>query len=641
MKKIICILLTLIMLLPAVSYGADTGNYEEILSLVKQRFSIDNSYEVFESSTQERYGQTIYSFYWSTKGDNPKTLSVDCDENGIVRNYNSYTRNNEDNFGIKKHTPEQYRKAAQELADFVNPSLKGKIVVNEIDTIDLYGNYVFANLSYIENGITVREFAGSLSLDANDLSLRNYNFSTYKELKYPASFIDPDTAKQAYKDLFGMELVYEINYIDDVKTPVAKYVLGSNGNQYINAVDGKIYTYSARHIYNMSADSMAGSENLKSEFSEAEMKEITNINGLVSKEQIEKSLKELKILNIPKDETPYYSSLVKSQNRYIYNLGYEKYNITVDGKTGAVISFNNYSGKGDYKDTPDNYAKLLAGKLFEEYKTAETENTLRLQRYVNGVKVLGDTITVSVDKETGILTNYNIAYTDAQFPSVENVITKDEALNIVFENVPYERMYIAEINQNSISENAVMVYSFGNENFYINPYDGEFVNNFTERKVIKYNDIENHYAKNQIETLAQYGIGFETDSFNPDNFITQKDFITLLVSAFGGGQNEIYERTFVSAKNYNIIKDSERNDEAFVTRTDALVFLARANGSDKYAQLKNIWKCPFKDVTENIGHVCIMYGMGIINGDGKGNFNPDQNITKADSAIIIYNALRK
>ena len=130
------------MLLPAVTYGADTGNYEEILSLVKQRFSIDNSYEVFESSTQERYGQTIYSFYWSTKGDNPKTLSVDCDENGIVRNYNSYTRNNEDSFGIKKHTPEQYRKAAQELADFVNPSLKGKIVVNEIDTIDLYGKYV-------------------------------------------------------------------------------------------------------------------------------------------------------------------------------------------------------------------------------------------------------------------------------------------------------------------------------------------------------------------------------------------------------------------------------------------------------------------------------------------------------------------
>ncbi|MBQ3114980.1 MAG: S-layer homology domain-containing protein [Clostridia bacterium] len=640
MKKIICILLTLIMLIPTVTFGADTSNYEEILSLVKQRFSIDNSYEVFESSTQERYGQTIYSFYWSTKGDNPKTLSVDCDQNGIVRNYHSYIRNNEDNFGIKKYTPEQYQKASQDLADFVNPSLKGKITVNEIDTIDLYGNNVFASLSYVENGVKVREFSGSLSLDANNLSLINYNFSIYKDLKYPTSFIDLETAKQAYKDLFGMELVYEISYKDDVKTPVAKYVLGNNSNQYINAVDGKLYTYSPSYIYNSFSGS-ADSENLKSEFSEAEMKEITNINGLLSKEQIEKSVKEIKILNIPKDATTYYSNLVKVQGRYVYNLGYEKYNITVDGKTGAVISFNNYSGEGNYKDTPENYAKLLAGKLFEEYKVAESENTLRLQRYVNDVKVLGDTITVSVDKETGILTNYNIAYTDAQFPSVENVITKDEALKIVFENVNYDKIYIAEISRDAIFENAVMVYSFENESFYVNPYDGEFVNNFIAKKEIKYNDIDNHYAKNQIETLAQYGIGFETDSFNPDNFITQKDFITLLVSAFGGGQNEIYERTFVSAKNYNIIKDSERNDDAFVTRTDALVFLARANGSDKYAQMENIWKCPFKDVTENVGYVCIMYGMGIINGDEKGNFNPEQNITKADSAIIICNSLKK
>ena len=488
MKKIICILLTLIMLMPTVTFGADTSNYEEILSLVKQRFSIDNSYEVFESSTQERYGQTIYSFYWSTKGDNQKNLSVECDQNGIVRNYHSYIRNNEDNFGIKKYTPEQYQKAAQDLADFVNPSLKGKITVNEIDTIDLYGNNVFASLSYVENGVKVREFSGSLSLDANNLSLINYNFSIYKDLKYPTSFIDLETAKQAYKDLFGMELVYEISYKDDVKTPVAKYVLGSNSNQYINAVDGKLYTYSPSYIYNSFSGS-ADSENLKSEFSEAEMKEITNINGLLSKEQIEKSVKEIKILNIPKDATTYYSNLVKVQGRYVYNLGYEKYNITVDGKTGAVISFNNYSGEGNYKDTPENYAKLLAGKLFEEYKVAETENTLRLQRYVNGVKVLGDTITVSVDKETGILTNYNIAYTDAQFPSVENVITKDEALKIVFENVNYDKIYIAEISRDAIFENAVMVYSFGNENFYINPYDGEFVNNFIAKKQIKYNDI--------------------------------------------------------------------------------------------------------------------------------------------------------
>ena len=74
---------------------------------------------------------------------------------------------------------------------------------------------------------------------------------------------------------------------------------------------------------------------------------------------------------------------------------------------------------------------------------------------------------------------------------------------------------------------------------------------------------------------------------------------------------------------------------------EAAIFMVRAMGAEKYAELQGIWNCPFADITENQGYASLLYGMSIIKGDEAGNFNPDAYITNADSAIIIYNSLNK
>ena len=52
-------------------------------------------------------------------------------------------------------------------------------------------------------------------------------------------------------------------------------------------------------------------------------------------------------------------------------------------------------------------------------------------------------------------------------------------------------------------------------------------------------------------------------------------------------------------------------------------------------------KKEFKDIKGHYAenHINKLLGYGIVNGDGKGNFNPDDTLTRADAAIMIANAL--
>jgi len=49
----------------------------------------------------------------------------------------------------------------------------------------------------------------------------------------------------------------------------------------------------------------------------------------------------------------------------------------------------------------------------------------------------------------------------------------------------------------------------------------------------------------------------------------------------------------------------------------------------------------FKDIKNHYAenHIKKLEDYGIINGDGQGNFNPDQPLTRGDGAIMIANAL--
>ena len=296
----------------------------------------------------------------------------------------------------------------------------------------------------------------------------------------------------------------------------------------------------------------------------------------------------------------------------------------------------------------------MAGEKYSEYngneqnEVASTNNykNLNFTRFVNGIPFPNDTVHISVNLASGMVTSYNIAYTDIEFPSLEKAITHEEACGKLFEQNPYELVYTKNVEDNKIEFK--LVYDFEQTYISMDAYTGEIANNgMTETKFTGYTDISGHYAEEIINTLAQYGIRTEGDKFTPDEKITYGDFAKL-IGCIARRYGSVWLKAEVTNEelgwmySYGVLADGEEFDvDSTVTRLSAAELLAKAIGAKEFAELDGIYLCPFNDVTEKIGYVSILYGMGIFKGDGNGNFKPNENITYAEAAVMLYNYLMR
>lgn len=94
--------------------------------------------------------------------------------------------------------------------------------------------------------------------------------------------------------------------------------------------------------------------------------------------------------------------------------------------------------------------------------------------------------------------------------------------------------------------------------------------------------------------------------------------------------------------NEGIIKESEVSPDSFVSRENAVKFVIRVLKYGKVAGIEGIFLVNFKDVdkiSESLkGYVAIAQGLNIIKGSNR-YFYPDNNLTKEQAALVIYNLL--
>ena len=111
--------------------------------------------------------------------------------------------------------------------------------------------------------------------------------------------------------------------------------------------------------------------------------------------------------------------------------------------------------------------------------------------------------------------------------------------------------------------------------------------------------------------------------------------IILRASSFDTARN--YKR----AVNKKIIRADDGEASSPLTREKAAIFMVRAMGGEKYAQIPGIFNSLFPDVKDNVGYISILAGLKVFNGDENGNFNPDKMITRAEAMTAIYNYLTR
>lgn len=376
------------------------------------------------------------------------------------------------------------------------------------------------------------------------------------------------------------------------------------------------------------------------------------------------------------DEETFYVSLryaVKKDLRDNYK-GYKNVNVRINGETGEVLDFSKYSGSGNLpkldvakaNKLANEAAKTYSKAIFSGYK-ADSANTAPVQswkngkethyedarqfifnRYVNGIQVWGDSISVGVDSN-GVVTSYYVNHTeDVTFPSAD-ILSKSEAFDKLYTQQDFAYYYDGWITQDG-KVKTYLIYKM--DNFYLNAKTGKVCNwngsektTYVSARDVKYSDIKGIEQEEAILALQKYGVVLTTDSkFRPDELISENDFMNLMSNVLGGYVAIDVEDVEEEAASEETKKklEAEKKDKAETTMREAAVMFGKIYLPENIAKM-NIFKSPFsdvKDTDEETGYLAVANEKGFVTGKN-GKLGGGNTITRAEAVQIMYDYLKK
>lgn len=173
---------------------------------------------------------------------------------------------------------------------------------------------------------------------------------------------------------------------------------------------------------------------------------------------------------------------------YTKNDVFENTTVTVDAKTGEIIRYNFITDFKGNKNIKRNDAKKIAEEFLDRvnpknlgkykydanYKNdSYNEYSFKWKREENGIVFLYDTINVSVDKRTGLVTHYTYDWTDGDLPTLKNVIDINEATKLFKEYLKPRLVYTVIYNRNK--GDVKLVYVSPSPQYMINAYTGDII----------------------------------------------------------------------------------------------------------------------------------------------------------------------
>lgn len=685
MKKSISLLIALVMLFLSFSVSADSvvsDNMQKALIEVKALVDVPSELSEFSSYVSENNNKTSYSFEWRSE-DYSKSMSVSCDGDGRITSYNNYSVDSTD----KKISKISKQEIIDFATDFVRKTLPDSFkndndtLVYDEDTYNAYGNLRYSlEFKRYRNSILVKDNYANISLGIKDDKIYVRNMSVYFD--YDAQFEDEvgiiENFEEKYKEKFPVEMVYCDEYDYNKQTagePVRKSVLiyriKDNNAGYISLKDGEIITEDSKYELfreeNAVMDSVAsagGSLN-KEMLTQQEIDELSRIDGLMSVEKIEKSLKALPYLGFTASMKLSHSNLSKNEDgEYFYRLQYREendknyryLNAVVNAKDATLISLNNNTSYNNESDTvlTQRQKKAAEEKMLSflnktaAQKISECEKTTSesYERYVNdfyvrlvnGIRYIDNGIDITFDAKNNIVTSYRIDFYETDFTDPEKAIGENEAYEKITQYSPITPMYILKggkyVKAATLQKYGVNIDALSGEVRNINSNDNNYA----------YSDIAGHWVEEAANKLAEIQIGFVGNTLEADRAITQEEFFRFLCSGMlnkyysGYTTEELYERLIID----KILAEEEKAPHSLVAREDAFVYMIRIAGYEKVAKLSDIYKVSYTDgnmlKTENIGYAAILSGMGVICGD-QGELRPLDNLTRAETVIMLYRYL--
>lgn len=709
------LIMILTVIMPVSAFSAADPGLESAIKVSKQMFDIPDSLSNFSYSVRSEGDLKVWMLNWSSKDNNGTNIEVSIDNTGDIQSYYNYKYIDYEN--IKKLpsiSRSEAQKNAEKIIKKLNPNIFDNIKISERNqNVSITDNVYSFNYVRTYKGINFPQNSLNVSINKQTGELESYSKNWSKDVLFPSSekAISLKEAQDAYMKNLGLALTYNSSTEDRNVKVYGAYSPIYNSNHYIDAFTGekinlgKIYydtsfniamKESAAYGRGISFDEIA--------LSPEEITAVEEVSNFISQEEAEKIARELKFLELDDSFSLNRSSLYKGWlgvKGYDWNLNfmksdekiYSSVSVRIDAATGEITNFSTAS-KTEDKGNTAKYDKDAAKKTVEEflnqiqpdkfkqtkYKEIEDEFlrndeneapkyfSFQYTRMVNDVPFENNGITVQYDAVTGKITNFNLEWFEVEFPSLENAASLDKIYEIFFRDIGLELQYTTAIPdiiyakelaiKADSNKEAKLVYAVNSDKpSTLDAFTGVILNYngepYKEEKPLEYTDITGHYAQDEIEVLAQAGIGLEGPELKPDEQIKQKDFLLLISQIIGNGY-AFYGKLALSSDTETedlyklliqegIVKESEKNPEGPLTREDSVKFVIRALKYEKIAALSDIFNCTFEDKDEInpelIGHVVLAKGLNIVSGHGD-YFRPKAELKKSDAMIIIYNYLQ-
>ena len=685
MKKVISIVVMFSMLvvsLPAFADGKTGAELEKVLLCVKEKIDVPAELEEFESSSGSYGEKNHYDFTWHDKNYD-KSVSVTADESGFITSYHNYSEKVSEKklSGISK----------SEIIEFANNFIRKTLPEMHYDSTDILNleansynssgasRYSFTYNRY-KNSVPVKDNYVSITVcvsENNSLYVRNMSANIDHTAEFEEKTAEIENSAQKYTESFPIELVYENEYNYDSKkaenkiTPMLIYRIKDNNAGYISAETGEIITEDKNDEILFRAEATAdmaagGGSQKNAALTEKELLEISQVEGLLSVQDIEKTVKSLPYIKFPKGVKLENSRLSRNDNGdYIYNLYYsgkteDNYgyvNLSVYAKDGKLINYN-CSSEGNFgtneelteiqkKSAATKIEEFLKKAAAEEIKSCELMENDFTNRYlnsyysriINGVKHINDSIRVTFDGKNSVITGFSLSFTEGEFVDPQKAIAPDEAYKRLLNYSPIIKMHIKSGGRYK------KCFTTQKQGITVDALSGEIRNIYNEENTeYSYNDIKDHWVEEAAKALSEIQVGLSGKSLLPDNPIKQEEYLRLIASAMYGKYYDSYsqEELYNSLIREKVITEEEKNPLKEIVREQAFVYMIRMANLERVARLENIYKVAFVDKDKisagMIGYCAILSGLGVLTGDD-GNIRPSDKLTRAEAMVMIYRYL--
>ncbi|MEE1013108.1 MAG: S-layer homology domain-containing protein [Clostridia bacterium] len=698
MKKMLACLLVVVMLvsaMPAVFGTEDEGLSNAILT-AKSRIAISEDYTEFDSNLYtDDSGSSVYSLYWSKENDlKYESISVEINNRGdILRYRNSAAGDDTGEIRFAVYNGEEMKNLAIDWMAKVNPEWLSQLPVEKISAPD-YGNprYHTDNVYFIRqvNGL---DYCGDyVRVSVNNLTGAIVSMSaewTYETPAYtPEEAMGAAEAGAAFLEQSPMELAYHSKGEQEAVlayTPKDAYLQlnGRSGEEFEEFHPYRDYGMSGGGSNSAMTESVADTA-ADEKFTESELKNLQEVEDLLSEnilrataESLENTgLRDANFMNISYRN---YKEEIDGEEvtRYNATLSYitpgeeeTHYSVTLDAKTGELLSYSSYPATWDDTEATitqenarakaDAFLMAYAADAFADAKIKETETDGKSDyfysyiRYANDIPFYENQLTINVDKKTGRIQRFSKSWDDdIIFDTPAGILTAEEAGNQLLAQTGMVLTYAKAQDGDSTIPKIELMYALNYDlPYYVDAKTGSLLNYNMEaytpdsKEIPLPEDIGGHYAETQILTLIESGMLEGTDTFRPDDFMTQKEMLAFVCGLNMGyiPYNMEYTSLTKNAARYGI-SGLSNDPEAPITREQAVEFIICALGYKEVAELRGIYMTKFADhlsiMPHKLGYLALAKGLQIIQGDEAGRFHPQDYLTRSDAAIMIYNYLSR